>query len=235
MAHYVLERPLPPLAIPTTLHASLMARLDRLAPVREVAQIGAVAGREFHYELLNAVAGLPKEKLRRGARPAGAVGIDFPPWRDSTRGLYLQAHAGAGRRICGPPEKPARASARRHCECARAAIPGHRANPARNSGAPSHGSGTARKGGRILAAGRQERGATLGQSRGHRTRAARHRGDGPLAGRRGQGQVRARFSAGLGAVPDRHARAGRRARPWRPSPVRASCASGSESRRSIFR
>ena len=61
--HYVLERPLPPLAIPTTLHASLMARLDRLAPVREVAQIGAVAGREFHYELLNAVAGLPREEL----------------------------------------------------------------------------------------------------------------------------------------------------------------------------
>jgi len=38
--NYVLERPLPALAIPTTLHASLMARLDRLAPVREVAQIG---------------------------------------------------------------------------------------------------------------------------------------------------------------------------------------------------
>jgi predicted ATPase/class 3 adenylate cyclase len=61
--HYVLERPLPALAIPTTLHASLMARLDRLAPVREVAQIGAVAGREFHYELLSAVAGLPGERL----------------------------------------------------------------------------------------------------------------------------------------------------------------------------
>ena len=61
--HYVLEHPLPPLAIPTTLHASLMARLDRLSPVREVAQIGAVAGREFHYELLNAVAGLPRERL----------------------------------------------------------------------------------------------------------------------------------------------------------------------------
>jgi class 3 adenylate cyclase/tetratricopeptide (TPR) repeat protein len=60
---YVLERPLPPLAIPTTLHASLMARLDRLAPVREVAQIGAVAGREFHYELLHAVAGMPRERL----------------------------------------------------------------------------------------------------------------------------------------------------------------------------
>jgi predicted ATPase len=51
------------MAIPTTLHASLMARLDRLAPVREVAQIGAVVGREFSYELLNAVAGLPIERL----------------------------------------------------------------------------------------------------------------------------------------------------------------------------
>jgi predicted ATPase len=62
--HYVLVRPLPSLAIPTTLHASLMARLDRLAPVREVAQIGAVAGREFPYALLNAVAGLPQDRLQ---------------------------------------------------------------------------------------------------------------------------------------------------------------------------
>ena len=62
-SHYVLSRPLPSMAIPTTLHASLMARLDRLAPVREVAQIGAVVGREFSYELLSTVAGLPNEKL----------------------------------------------------------------------------------------------------------------------------------------------------------------------------
>ncbi len=61
--HYVLNRPLPSMAIPTTLHASLMARLDRLAPVREVAQIGAVVGREFSYELLNTVAGLPRQRL----------------------------------------------------------------------------------------------------------------------------------------------------------------------------
>ena len=60
---YVLEGPLPSLAIPTTLQASLMARLDRLSLVRDVAQIGAVAGREFHYELVNAVAGLPKQRL----------------------------------------------------------------------------------------------------------------------------------------------------------------------------
>jgi len=61
--HYVLEHPLPSLAIPTTLHDSLIARLDRFAPIREVAQIGAVVGRSFSYELLNAVAGIPREKL----------------------------------------------------------------------------------------------------------------------------------------------------------------------------
>lgn len=60
---YILNRPLPSMAIPTTLHASLMARLDRLAPVREVAQIGAVVGREFSYELLSIVAGLPGRRL----------------------------------------------------------------------------------------------------------------------------------------------------------------------------
>jgi predicted ATPase/class 3 adenylate cyclase len=60
---YVLSRPLPSMAIPATLNASLMARLDGLAPVRDVAQIGAVVGREFSYELLSAVAGFPKERL----------------------------------------------------------------------------------------------------------------------------------------------------------------------------
>jgi predicted ATPase/class 3 adenylate cyclase len=60
---YTLEGPLPPLAIPNTLQASLIARLDRLAPVREVAQVGAVVGREFSYELLSAVTALPKERL----------------------------------------------------------------------------------------------------------------------------------------------------------------------------
>ena len=49
---YELAGLLPPLAIPATLHDSLMARLDRLGGVREVAQIGAVIGREFSHELL---------------------------------------------------------------------------------------------------------------------------------------------------------------------------------------
>ncbi len=66
--HYVLERPLSSVVIPTTLQGSLMARLDRLAPLREVAQMGAVAGRDFHYELLEAVAGMPRERLQEALR-----------------------------------------------------------------------------------------------------------------------------------------------------------------------
>jgi class 3 adenylate cyclase/tetratricopeptide (TPR) repeat protein len=54
---YRLDNPLPPLAIPATLQDSLMARLDRLAPVKEVAQIGAAIGRDFSYGLLRYVAG----------------------------------------------------------------------------------------------------------------------------------------------------------------------------------
>jgi class 3 adenylate cyclase len=61
--HYELSGPLPPLAIPATLHDSLMARLDRLASVKEVAQVGAVIGREFSYELLAAVAPISGAQL----------------------------------------------------------------------------------------------------------------------------------------------------------------------------
>ncbi len=60
---YVLDGALPPLVIPTTLHGSLMARLDRSASVRYVAQIGAVIGREFSYALLRIVSRLPEDEL----------------------------------------------------------------------------------------------------------------------------------------------------------------------------
>jgi class 3 adenylate cyclase/predicted ATPase len=60
---YVIDRALPQFAIPTTLHASLLARLDRLASVRHVAQIGAAIGREFSYPLLRAVSHLPENEL----------------------------------------------------------------------------------------------------------------------------------------------------------------------------
>jgi class 3 adenylate cyclase/predicted ATPase len=60
----VLESGVSPVGIPTTLHDSLMARLDRLAPVRLVAQIGAAIGRQFTYVLLRAVSDLPDDELR---------------------------------------------------------------------------------------------------------------------------------------------------------------------------
>jgi TolB-like protein/class 3 adenylate cyclase len=61
---YVLDRALPPLAIPTSLHASLLARLDRSASVRWVAQIGAAIGREFSFALLHAVSRLSEDELQ---------------------------------------------------------------------------------------------------------------------------------------------------------------------------
>ena len=61
---YVLDGALPALAIPTSLHASLLARLDRLAPARRVAQIGAAIGRQFSYALLRAVTRLPEDELQ---------------------------------------------------------------------------------------------------------------------------------------------------------------------------
>jgi predicted ATPase len=63
---YALTGPLPPLAIPATLQDSLMARLDRLAAARAVAQLGAVLGREFAYELIRAVASMDEATVQQG-------------------------------------------------------------------------------------------------------------------------------------------------------------------------
>ena len=63
---YELTGPLPPLAIPATLHDSLMARLDRLAAVKGLAQLGATLGREFSYALLQAVSPWDEATLQRG-------------------------------------------------------------------------------------------------------------------------------------------------------------------------
>jgi class 3 adenylate cyclase/predicted ATPase len=60
----VLESGVPLLGIPTTLHDSLMARLDRVSLVRRVAQIGAAIGRQFPYALLQAVSRLDEDELQ---------------------------------------------------------------------------------------------------------------------------------------------------------------------------
>ena len=67
MDRFLLDGALRPFAIPTSLHDSLMARLDRLGPVaKEIEQIGAVIGREFGYDLIDVVAQKPAAELRGG-------------------------------------------------------------------------------------------------------------------------------------------------------------------------
>jgi len=60
---YAVTGPIGPLAIPTTLHASLLARLDRMVPARDVAQMAAAVGRQFSHELISAVAAMPQQQL----------------------------------------------------------------------------------------------------------------------------------------------------------------------------
>jgi predicted ATPase len=70
--------PLPALAIPATLYASLIARLDRLGPIaKEVAQIGASIGREFGYELIEQVAQRPGDELWAGLDRLAEAGLLF--------------------------------------------------------------------------------------------------------------------------------------------------------------
>ena len=70
--------PLRALAVPATLNASLMARLDRLGPVaRETAQVGAAIGREFSYELIAAVADRSDETLRAALEQLVDAGLIF--------------------------------------------------------------------------------------------------------------------------------------------------------------
>jgi len=89
---YRLDGPLPPLAIPATLHDSLMARLDRLAPVKEIAQIGAVIGREFSYSLLRALAGRDEMTLKDALAQLEDAGLVFHRG-DHPVAIYCFKHA----------------------------------------------------------------------------------------------------------------------------------------------
>jgi class 3 adenylate cyclase/tetratricopeptide (TPR) repeat protein len=74
---YQADGPLPPLAVPTTLYDSLMARLDRLALAREVAQIGAVIGRQFSFPLLQSVSQMDEAPLRKLLLLLSEAGLIF--------------------------------------------------------------------------------------------------------------------------------------------------------------
>jgi predicted ATPase len=83
--HYMLTGPLPPLAIPATLHDPLLARLDRLGAAKGLAQLGATLGGEFAYPLLQAVASWDEETLRRALQQLVEAELLYQ------RGLPLQA------------------------------------------------------------------------------------------------------------------------------------------------
>ena len=84
--------PSPSVAVPASLHASLMARLDRLGPAKEVAQIGAAIGREFSHALLASVARKPEPELQFALDRLVRAGLLFqqgaPP-----NATYLFKHA----------------------------------------------------------------------------------------------------------------------------------------------
>jgi tetratricopeptide (TPR) repeat protein len=103
--HYAVAGPVTSLAIPSSLHASLLARLDRLAPTREVAQIGSALGRSFSHELIGAVAQMPQQKLdealeqlvtaelifRRGRPPDAEYTFKHALVQDAAYGTLLRA------------------------------------------------------------------------------------------------------------------------------------------------
>ena len=90
--HYVLTGPLASVAIPATLHDSLMARLDRLAAAKAVAQLGAVLGREFAYALLQALAPLDEATLQARLGQLVAAELLYQRGRPP-RATYLFKHA----------------------------------------------------------------------------------------------------------------------------------------------
>jgi predicted ATPase len=104
--HYAIAGNAAATAIPTSLHASLLARLDRLAPTREVAQIGAALGRSFSHELIIAVSGMPPNKIddaleqlvdaelifRRGTPPNAEYTFKHALVQDAAYSTFLRSH-----------------------------------------------------------------------------------------------------------------------------------------------
>jgi predicted ATPase len=83
---YALERPIPAFAIPPSLHASLLARLDHLGPItKEIAQVGAAIGRDFAYELLASVAQRSEWQLQAALHRLVNAGLVFQ------RGVFPEA------------------------------------------------------------------------------------------------------------------------------------------------
>jgi class 3 adenylate cyclase/predicted ATPase len=89
---YNLTGPLPSLAIPATLHDSLVARLDRLSPIKVIAQTGAAIGREFSYALLERVVLMEENALRSGLAQLETAELVFCEGRPP-EAIYVFKHA----------------------------------------------------------------------------------------------------------------------------------------------
>ena len=152
--HYCVTGPVTPLAIPTTLHASLLARLDRLAPTREVAQIGATLGRSFSHELISAVAYLPQQKLDEALEQLASAELIFRRRTPPRRRIHFQARLGAGCRLRHvAPEQPSAASCS-YRRCARKQISGDHDGESRGSRAALYRCGVGLTGHSLLVEGR---------------------------------------------------------------------------------
>ena len=177
--HYALTGPLAAVTIPTTLYDSLMARLDRLPTVREVAQLGAVLGREFSYELLHALMHDGGGHVATRSDPARGRRTPLSARPAAPRPLPLQACAHPGCRLRLPAEKHPAAVPPADCAAARSPVSRDRRRRARAPGTPLHRSRVPRAGRGLLAAGRHPGAPALRQCGSHRpcatrTRAAHH-------------------------------------------------------------
>ena len=93
-------------AIPPTLQQSLAARLDRLGPAREVAQVGAVLGRDFVYALLRDVAEIDEPALQASLERLADADLLFVEGAPPAGQLSLQARADPGRGLRQPAQEP---------------------------------------------------------------------------------------------------------------------------------
>src|SRR5262249_32612496 len=80
--------PSPSVAVPASLHASLMARFDRLGPAKEIAQIGAAIGREFSHALLQAVVRKTESELQSALDRLVTAGLLFDKVCRPTRPIF---------------------------------------------------------------------------------------------------------------------------------------------------
>ena len=223
-------------AVPASLHASLMARLDRVPGVKEVAQVAACIGREFAYPLLAAVSPVPEPELRAALDRLAAAELVFARGEPPEASYSVQARAGARRR----PREPAQGASgselhARIAAGAGGALPGDGGRRARAAGAALRRGGARRAGGRLLAAGRAAGARALRDGRGGRA-------PDPGAGGAG-GPVRTgpSVSDASSACSSRWARrrsprrASRRRRRGAPTPGLASCAASWATSRSSSR